>query len=143
VRIISMAWVWPAFVARRKTRTRREWKAHHAERVKVGEQFQVWDRLPRVKGASRIGVLQIAAPVIYEPISLMPDEDFEREGLAYMCETGLGLTPGEIIDFDGWRECGKSYWIIDFNILEVEASAIQRLANLLDYRRKSPVLQSW
>jgi hypothetical protein len=140
VRIISMAWVWPAFVARRKNRTRRDWKTQYAESVQVGERFSVVDRLPRVKGWHRIGVLEISEPVVYEPIALMPDEDYEREGLAFMGEHGVGLTPGDILDFEGWRQSGKSYWVVSFEILEVFADAEARLQELLLGARRHPLI---
>lgn len=48
----------------------------------------------------------------------MPDEDYEKEGFAYLEEQGLtifGDTPRRA--FDSWREnSDQTYWVIDFKL---------------------------
>ena len=112
--IISFAWTTPAFLARRKTRTRREWSDDYAKRFHVGDIVQAWDHVPRVKGAKKIGELKITG-LKKESISLMPDGDFEKEGFAYLAENSYSFLDQEPHDyFDKWKSAGGDYWVIDF-----------------------------
>ena len=111
--IISMAWVGEAYVSGRKTRTRRKWVDAYAKRFKVGDFFQVYNKSPRMKGR-KIGESQVLG-IKQEHISLMPDEDFEKEGFAYMEEEGLkiwGKEPRQA--FEDWRRMDETYYIVDF-----------------------------
>jgi hypothetical protein len=134
MKIISMACVWPAFVARAKGVTRRQWAHEYAARWHAGDKAAVWDRSPRFKG-NRIGVLELTAAPVWEPIAAMPDEDYEAEGIGYMVRAGVPIPAGHIIDFEGWRNSGAWYYTIRFDILEVEPSAEARLAELLEVLR--------
>lgn len=114
--IISFAWTVPALLARRKTRTRRLWDDGYAKRFKVGDIVQAWDKQPRFKG-KKIAEIKIIS-IKKENISLMPSEDFEKEGFKYMEEQELriwGMNPRDA--FDSWRNDVDDYWVIDFEII--------------------------
>ncbi len=112
---ISMAWTKDAFIAGRKSKTRRKWTEKYAQRFKVGDICQVYDRQPRF-GGKPIGKIKIVG-IGKEPISEMPDTDFEKEGFAYMEENGLkiwGKPPR--VAFHDWRQEGGEYWVVEFHI---------------------------
>ena len=112
--IVSFAWTTDAFMADRKSRTRREWNECHARQVIPGKTLiQAYDKIP-IAGGKQIG-LAITVVIKYEDVSLMPEEDYEKEGFAYMEEKGLkiwGKEPRQA--FDEWREAGGMYWVLDF-----------------------------
>lgn len=112
--IISFAWTTDAFLAGRKTRTRREWFDDYAKRFHVGDIVQAWDHVPRVRGAKRIGFLKILA-MKKENISMMLDEDYEKEGFAYAEEHGQKIFGMEAkSSFENWQIQHRIYWVIDF-----------------------------
>jgi hypothetical protein len=116
--IISFAWTTSAFLAGRKTRTRRDWLEDYAKRFHVGDLVQAWDRVPRVRDAKRVGTIRITG-IKKEPISAMPDEDFEKEGFAYMEEQGIkmwGMNARE--SFENWRSKEREYYVVDFEKVE-------------------------
>jgi len=56
--IISFAWTTPAFVARQKTCTRRDWNDRYAKQFVPGRMAQAWDQQPRY-GGRRIGTIEL------------------------------------------------------------------------------------
>ena len=129
-----MAMVWPAFVARRKRVTRRQWTSDYAESIRAAERMQVWDRSPRF-GGQKIGELQVIIAPYRQPIAEMPDQDYEAEGL-YFLDDHPGLVPAHYqIDFRRWRRSGGVYWVVPFEITSVERSAMIRLNALIDATR--------
>lgn len=119
MKIISFAWTTPALLAGYKTRTRREWSDKYAKRFKVGDLIQAWDKQPRFKG-KKVAIIRITG-IKKEDISLMPDEDYCKEGFAYLFrinKTIFGKHP--VAAFEDWREEGGEYWVIDFELLKLE-----------------------
>ena len=113
MKIISFAWTTDAFLAGRKTKTRRTWSWKYAQRFKPGDICKAYDRQPRF-GGKPIGFIKIVS-INNEDISLMPDNDFELEGFKYMEEKGLkiwGENPRDA--FNNWREDGGDYWVVLF-----------------------------
>jgi hypothetical protein len=84
--LLSFAYTSPAYDARVKTCTRRNWVAQYAARFRPGVQFMGYDRSPRYRGvplhASRVISCQL------EPIIEMPDDDFEHEGFGFIARSG-------------------------------------------------------
>lgn len=116
--IMSFAWTTPAVRARRKTRTRRQWAYEYAKRFKVGDICQAYDRQPRFGGV-KIGTIKITGKK-KELISKMPDEDYEREGFAFMEERGMkiwGKQPRKA--FEDWKRVGGYTWVVDFEIINL------------------------
>ena len=108
-----MAWTKDAYKAGRKIRTRRKWTDEYAKRFKIGSFFQGYDESPRFKG-QKIGESQIVA-IKKEHISLMPDEDFIREGFSYMQEREIEIWGKDAwTAFKDWRESDETYYVIDF-----------------------------
>ncbi len=117
--IISFAWTTPALLAGEKTRTRRDWSDEYAKKFKVGDLIQAYDKQPRFKG-KKVAIIKITN-IEKEDISLMPDEDYIKEGFAYLERINkeiFGKNPRTA--FQEWREEGGEYWVIDFEILEKE-----------------------
>jgi hypothetical protein len=113
MKIISFAWTSEAFEAGRKTVTRREWAEKYAQRFKVGDICQAYDKQPRF-GGKLIGTLKIESKN-YEHISTMPDDDFENEGLRYMQENNINFKGEDAKEaFENWRKQDKWYWVIRF-----------------------------
>ena len=113
MKIISFNWTKDSFLAGRKTKTRREWTDTYANKFKVGETCQAYDKQPQY-GGMKIGEL-IVESLTYEDISTMPDSDYELEGFLYMEERGLkiwGKDPRQA--FDDWRNKGGMYWVLWF-----------------------------
>ena len=116
--IVSFAWTTAALLAGRKHRTRREWGDDYAKRFKVGDIVQAWDKQPRFKG-KKVAEIRITG-VKKEDISLMPDEDFEKEGFKFMEEQGLQIWKQNPRDaFESWRNDGGEYWVIDFELISI------------------------
>jgi len=118
MKIISFAWTTDSLLKGKKTRTRREWDDKFASRFRVGDLIQAWDKQPRFKG-KRVAIIKITG-IKKEDISLMPDEDYEKEGFAYIEKQGQsiwGQEPKEA--FKEWREDGGDYWVIDFELIEI------------------------
>ena len=114
---LSFAWTEDAFLANRKTRTRREWKDSYAKKFRVGDKCQAWDKQARF-GGRRIGIIVIKA-IFKQHISKMPDEDYEKEGFAFMEENGIkiwGKNPRQA--FEDWRKDDYTPWVVDFERIE-------------------------
>src|ERR1017187_9332438 len=106
--IVSFAWTTAAFLAGRKTRTRRLWDDQYAAKFHIGDTIQAYDKTPRAHG-KLIGYAVIKG-LKKEHISLMPDGDFEKEGFAYMKEKGLkflGMDPET--QLRTWRTMDRTY----------------------------------
>lgn len=127
MQIISFAWTTPAFRARRKGCTRRDWTDDYAARFKPGMVCQAWDKTPRCRGAKKIGTIRILSKT-KEPYCDVPDSDWEAEGFAYLEEAGVmcnGSTPGDL--FALWRLRPNTWicWVVRFEILTVEGEVTE------------------
>lgn len=95
MRSISFAWTTPAYVAKVKLCTRREWEANYARSWKSGEVFYGLDRDRRYFG-KEIGVSRMdGAP---EYTNALPPEDYKLEGFEYLDMLGAKVnkhTPRE------------------------------------------------
>jgi len=116
--IISYAWTTDALLAGRKTCTRRDWNRDYALRFLAGSVHDGYDRSPRI-GGKKVATVQIAERSPYqERTSLIPDADFEGEGLKFMEEKGLlirGITPREW--FENWRASDEILWVVRFKLV--------------------------
>ena len=116
--IVSFAFTTPALLAGRKTRTRRDWAPVTVKKYHVGDVCQAYDKGPR-NGGHRVGYITITG-MKRENVALMPDEDYEKEGFAYMEEQGLtiwGKQPRKA--FEDWIDTEKTYWVVDFVKVEM------------------------
>ncbi len=117
--IISFAWTVPAFKARRKRCTRRDWNERYARLFHKGDLVQAWDKNPR-NGGKRVGTVRLTADPYQEPASAVPDEDWENEGFAYLTETGATVHGKIPQDFwDAWKQDSRPVWVVRFEIVEV------------------------
>lgn len=124
MKIIAFDWTTAAFLAGRKTRTRRSWVPEYASRFQVGEICQAWNHSPRVrmKNPKKVGELQIDHPLRYENnLGGMTEGDYEREGFAYLEEQDPRATIwGKPIRkaFEDWMKMDRMYYVIDFHKLD-------------------------
>ena len=135
--IVSFGWTWPAFVARQKTVTRRDWTEAHARKFQVGAEFKAYDRLPRASGKP-IGIGRITESVVREPLSQMPARDYEAEGFAFLADHPELLPESVHRDawfregcsrqaFEAYRNSAKSLYVVRFEVIEIFADAAERL----------------
>jgi hypothetical protein len=118
-RIISFAWTTPALLARRKTVTRRDWHADYARRFHAGDIVLAYDKNPRARG-KQIATLRLTHDPYWERGCDMPDDDWEREGFAYLQEQATdvnGTDPATL-----WRQMKTTddgLWVIRFEIMSI------------------------
>ena len=128
MKIISFGWTWPALFAEaplRKTVTRRDWDADYAASFKAGELIQAYDKSPRF-GGKRIALIKLGQAPYFEPVSDMPDDDYEAEGFAYL-NANRHLLPKSMpydvskMGFNAWRKSGEHMWVVRFVFVNEEA----------------------
>ena len=107
MKIISFAWTTPAFKAKRKGCTRRDWDDRYAAQFKPGDLCQAWDKTPRCRGAKRIGTIRIVS-IKKEPYCQVPAEDWEAEGFAYLTEIGARCQIGR--PYTEWTS--EELWVL-------------------------------
>lgn len=125
--IISFSWTTPALLAGQKTKTRREWKAAHAERVEAARQagklFEAWNYAPRVvtRNPHQIAVIRLTEPVRLIRRNDLPPEDWEAEGFEYLTQhshTLHGLTPRQV--WNAWANALpiEEHYLVCFEVVE-------------------------
>lgn len=123
--IVSFAHTTAALLAGAKSVTRREdWQATHAEHFRAGMLVDAWDRLPRVKGAERIGAIRVTkAPYRQRSDRVTPD-DWYREGFAWMQAHGSleDMQRAHNI-WTGWKEHPVELWVLEFELVSTVCPA--------------------
>ena len=118
-----MAWTTAAFKARHKSVTRRNWDDGYAKSFQAGDVLAVYDKQARF-GGKKIGTMCLTQKPYKESEALMPDEDYEAEGFAYLDEhpeekpkqwRNVNLHE----KFEDDRNWGEICWVIRFEILSV------------------------
>lgn len=122
MRIISFAWTTPALVTGNKTVTRREWNDRYGESFRAGEMIAAYDRNPRFRGRHVATIRLTEKPL---RTTLIPREDWEREGFAYLESINAkvnGRTPREL--WEDWLSdplgLARSFWVVRFELVSVE-----------------------
>ncbi|MDE2104298.1 MAG: hypothetical protein KGL39_44080 [Patescibacteria group bacterium] len=137
--IISFAHTTPALIARRKTVTRREWQDDYAARIArqvPGLLADAWNVSPRVVDrktgkpiGGKVATIKLLS-VTKEPMTSMPDEDYEGEGFGYLYEHPESLPKtlwGEPVGradfspaaFDHWRSSPAEMWVVRFELIDI------------------------
>jgi len=101
--IISFAWTTPAFVARQKTCTRRDWNDRYAKQFVPGRMAQAWDQQPRY-GGRRIGTIELLS-MTRERYCDAPPGDWWEEGFAFLQAAGARVNGYQ--PFDLWTEWAR------------------------------------
>lgn len=130
--ILSFAATSPALLAGAKTCTRREYKPSHAAKFTKGKELDAWTTLPYVPGAHKIARIRLTADATLEPLSAMPDSDYEAEGFRWLLAHGHvpPTDPWKVPDvnpemvfthywFDQVRQLDREMWVVRFELLEV------------------------
>jgi len=83
--VVSFAWTTPAFKARRKDTTRRDWKDSYAEQFEAGQIHEAADRQLRF-GGKKIGRIQLTVTPFKQNTADMDDVEWYREASALLAE---------------------------------------------------------
>jgi hypothetical protein len=115
MKIISFAWTTPAVVARRKTRTRRQWSENYAKTFKANDVCQGYDKNPRI-GGQLVHLVRLTRDPWIQNTSEMGDDDFEYEGFCYMEEQRI-LFRGQPVRefFEEWKVAAEDLYVVDFS----------------------------
>lgn len=128
---LSFGWTWPAVAAREKTRTRRFWKEVHARKFRQGMIVNGIDKDRRAGGRPFCTIEILVAPYL-QPLSEMPDSDYEAEGFAYL-DAHRYLIPRSMPitvtreGFNAWRQGGGTPYVVEFKIIELFPHAHKEL----------------
>jgi hypothetical protein len=123
--ILSFGWTWPAFVARAKRVTRREWDDNYRKRWTPGQHFDAYDRSPRF-GGKHIGTGQ-ATSIVFKLLASMPDTDYVAEGFQWFHAHQHLIPPSgrrmfgdcSKTSFDLWRGEGGKVFVVRFEIVDI------------------------
>lgn len=107
MKIISFAWTTQALLEGKKTVTRRDWKDRFVFLMEEGERLQAWDKLPRVKGAKKIGEIRLTRKPYKQWLHCVTDEDEIKEGALW----GSGKAYQEAMGRD------RELWVIEFELV--------------------------
>lgn len=137
---ISFGYTWPAFVARQKTVTRRDWKPRTAKRFEAGLVFEAMNK-QAMYGGVPIGKARMTVDAYQQPLDQMPVEDFEAEGFRWLREH-LHLVPKSCQDqiwypctmqaFLAWKAARSTLWVVRFEVLEICPAADALLQRILE-----------
>jgi hypothetical protein len=124
MKIISFGYTAGAVEAQVKTVTRRAWKDNHAKRFHKGDHVMAWNKGQRLPGAHPIAEIVLTDDPKLEPITLMPDSDYEAEGFAWLHEHPESWTTDKFgtfswVDFMIWRNSAALFWVVRFAIVEL------------------------
>ncbi len=122
MKIISFAWTTDALLAGAKTMTRRNWSDSFARSFKAGEVVAAYDRSPRIHG-KQVATIRLTAAPYRQRTSRMKDDDFQAEGLGWMCLNHRliqGKDPESF--FSDWLEADETVWVVPFELVSLEAS---------------------
>lgn len=139
--IQSEGYVWPAFVALAKSVTRRQWTKKTAAHYVKGFVFDAYDTMPYAGGVL-IGRGRVTRDAYLQNLRDCPDSDYEAEGFAWLnahpqCIPKAAAKEVWVKEdcsrnaFNQWRWLGLDVWVVHFEIVSVEDSAVERLEKLL------------
>lgn len=117
--IVSFSHTTAALLAGAKSVTRREdWSPVHAAHFRAGQLVDAWDRLPRVKGAKRIGVIRVTkAPYRQRSDELAP-EQWHAEGFAWLQAYGTIVDVERVSSiWTGWKQHAVDLWTLEFSLV--------------------------
>lgn len=118
--IISFAWTTPALLAGAKNVTRRDWDGSYARQFRAGALVDAWDRSPRTRRGRKVATIRLTRDPWPQRTSLMGDEDFRQEGIAYLQEHGVAPpTMGSwAVWWDQWRLAGEVLYVVEFQLVD-------------------------
>ncbi len=146
---LSFGYTWPAAVALRKTKTRRFWKPVHAKKFREGMSLCGIDKDRRAGGVQILRLTLLKVPYL-QPISEMPDSDYEAEGFSYLNENKRlvpNCMPYDVSweGFESWRRSGVTPYVVEFKVEEVlpiGLSMLDKLKESLHYWKHVPMGKS-
>jgi len=136
---IVLNWEWPPIVMRRKTVIRKVWTDRYALRIKKNRITNVYDRAPGslVRRPQKIAEVLILQTPYKEPLNMMPDSDYEAEGLKFFCEYPYLLHGVMPLDasrkaFDEWRRKSDIVYVFRFQVISVNKVIEERIKRMME-----------
>lgn len=127
--ILSFGYTTAALLAGVKTVTRRDWKPRtldsYRQALVTGNTVDGYNTSPRV-GGTWIAVVKLKG-IAVEPISAMPDSDYEAEGFAWLHARGQRPPKSAPFpdfsrgSFDAWRASGATVTVVRFKLVHLTA----------------------
>jgi hypothetical protein len=118
--IISFAWTTPALLAGAKTMTRRDWKAEHASRIRVGQIVDAWDRSPRTGKGRKVATIRVAAQPLYQWSNTVDQGDWKAEGFDWLLQHGSPRDRERVMEiWNDWRVFPVRLWVVRFELVDV------------------------
>ena len=134
--IITFAWTTPALVAGAKTTIRQPWSETIASRFHGGSEVAAYDRVGN-SGGRQVACIRLTEAPVHQPFSDIPDEDYEREGWAWL-HAHADLLPGYIKasdfskeSFEKWRSRPGGIWVVRYELVGLTPYGVALLAKLL------------
>lgn len=128
---ISFAKTTDAVIMNRKTKTRRNWKVVHAQRFRVGQEVDFWDKNPRNHGEKMGSIILTRGPYRENTRKLIYPDDFIAEGFDYMTERGLDIDGMEpLIFFRRWQEQHVLLFVVEFRLHRLTTAGMRRKIEL-------------
>ena len=125
-RAISMAYVTPSVVARRKSKTRRTWKKEYAKRFKAGDVLDATSQQYRFGGV-HVADIELKEDPYLENIgdwAGREEELYEEEGFAFMEDTNIVPEHAPLLKLAcGWVQSFETFYVVPFKTLKVDPDA--------------------
>jgi hypothetical protein len=143
--VLTFSWMTDALLAGRLTAARREWGPAYRRHFTAGTRVGAYDVDPQ-RGGSHLATLRLTQDAVLEPVSQIPDSDYEAEGFAYFAEHGLPalraslhvswslhLGPGESLwqAFERRRHGDIELTVVRFEVVSWTAEGKRRRQTLL------------
>ena len=128
---ISFAKTTDAVIMGRKGKTRRDWKMSHAQRFRVSQEVDFWDKNPRNHGKKMGTIILTRGPYRENTRKLVYPNDFIAEGFDYMTERGLeidGMEP--LILFNQWKAQHVLLFVVEFKLHRLTQDGMRRRVEL-------------
>lgn len=136
-----MGWTLPALLAGAKTCSRQTWGSRGAGTMRAGSEVTVYSgaahpsarRGPRTVAA----IIRLTGDPVLEPLSAMPDADYDAEGWRWLHDHPEALRSHRITAddfsweaFERWRARPGQCWVVRFEVLKVAVTSADFIGRL-------------
>lgn len=128
---ISFAKTTDAVIMGRKVKTRRDWKLSHAQRFRVGQEVDFWDKNPRNQGKKMGIIILTRGPYRENTRKLVYPDDFIAEGFDYMTERDQNMDGMDPLSFfHQWQEQRIVLFVVEFKLHRLTQDGMRRRVEL-------------
>lgn len=127
---LLVRWTLPALLMGQQTVARVPWSDRTAKQFAVGDVVPVYARLPR-RGGRPLALAEITAAPVREPLSAMPDSDYEASGWKWLYEHpevfqgifGRAVSRHDFSPqaYNAWRKRQGQLWTVRFRLVAILA----------------------